>query len=109
MKGTNLVVALESRLDNIVFRMGFAPNRKAARQLVLHGHVEVNGGKVDVASYVVKPGQEVRIAEASRDMLAVRASLEFAARGQPVSWIQVNAEKASGKVTERPTREATTE
>jgi small subunit ribosomal protein S4 len=106
VKGTNLVVALESRLDNIVYRMGFAPNRKAARQLVLHGHVEVNGGKVDVASYVVKPGQEVRITEASRDMVAVRASLEFASRGQPVSWIQVNAEKASGKVTERPTRES---
>ena len=106
VKGTNLVVALETRLDNIVYRMGFAPNRKAARQLVLHGHVEVNGGKVDVASYIVKPGMEVRITEASRDNVAVRASLEFASRGQPVSWIQVNAEKASGKVTERPTREA---
>jgi small subunit ribosomal protein S4 len=106
VKGTNLLVALETRLDNIVFRMGFAASRKAARQLVLHGHVEVNGGKVDVASYVVKPGQEVRVAQASREMVSVRAALEFATRGQPVSWIQVDAQKASGKVTERPTRDA---
>ncbi len=106
VKGTNLLVALESRLDNIVFRMGFAASRKAARQLVLHGHVEVNGGKVDVASYVVKPGQEVRVAQASREMVSVRAALEFASRGQPVSWIQVDPQKVSGKVTERPTRDA---
>jgi small subunit ribosomal protein S4 len=106
VKGTNLLVALETRLDNIVFRMGFAASRKAARQLVLHGHVEVNGGKVDVASYVVKPGQEVRVAQASREMVSVRAALEFATRGQPVSWIQVDAQKASGRVTERPTRDA---
>jgi small subunit ribosomal protein S4 len=106
VKGTNLLVALESRLDNIVFRMGFAASRKAARQLVLHGHVEVNGGKVDVPSYVVKPGQEVRVAQASREMVSVRQALEFATRGQPVSWIQVDAQKATGKVTERPTRDA---
>jgi small subunit ribosomal protein S4 len=106
VKGTNLLVALESRLDNIVFRMGFAASRKAARQLVLHGHVEVNGAKVDVASYVVKPGQEVRVAQASREMVSVRLALEFATRGQPVSWIQVDAQKAAGRVTERPTREA---
>jgi small subunit ribosomal protein S4 len=106
VKGTNLLVALESRLDNVVFRMGFAASRKGARQLVLHGHVEVNGGKVDVASYVVKPGQEVRVAQASRDLVSVRAALEFASRGQPVSWIQVDAQKVAGRITERPTRDA---
>jgi small subunit ribosomal protein S4 len=106
VKGTNLLVALESRLDNIVFRMGFAASRKGARQLVLHGHVEVNGGKVDVASYVVKPGQEVRVAQASRELVSVRSALEFATRGQPVSWIQVDAQKVAGKVTQRPTRDA---
>src|SRR5512143_2238272 len=58
VKGTNLVVALESRLDNVVYRMGFAASRKAARQLVRHGHVEVAGQKVDVPSYAVRPGQE---------------------------------------------------
>jgi small subunit ribosomal protein S4 len=86
--------------------MGFAASRKAARQLVRHGHVEVRGHKVDVPSYVVRPGEEVRLTAASRELTAVKASQEFASRGQPVSWIQVDAEKAAGKVTERPTRDA---
>jgi len=106
VKGTNLLIALESRLDNIVFRMGFAASRKAARQLVRHGHVEVKGHKVDVPSYLVRPGEEVRLTPATRELTAVKAAQEFATRGQPVSWIQVDAEKASGKVTERPTRDA---
>jgi small subunit ribosomal protein S4 len=106
VKGTNLLVALESRLDNIVFRMGFAASRKAARQFVLHGHVEVNGAKVDVPSYTVKPGQEVRVTQASRELVAVKLAQEFAQRGQPVSWIQVDQQKATGRVTERPTRDA---
>ncbi len=106
VKGTNLLVALESRLDNIVFRMGFAASRKAARQLVRHGHVEVNGRKVDVPSFVVRPGQEIRLTAATRELTAVKASQEFAARGQPVSWIQVDAQKAAGRVTERPNRDA---
>ena len=106
VKGTNLLVALESRLDNIVFRMGFAASRKAARQLVRHGHVEVNGGRVDVPSFHVKPGHEVRVAAASRDQVSVRAAQEFATRGQPVAWIQVDAEKAAGRMLERPTRDA---
>ncbi|HXW96564.1 MAG TPA: 30S ribosomal protein S4 [Gemmatimonadales bacterium] len=106
VKGTNLLIALESRLDNIVFRMGFAASRKAARQLVRHGHVEVKGHKVDVPSYLVRPGEEVRLTPATRELTAVKAAQEFATRGQPVSWIQVDAEKASGKVTQRPTRDA---
>lgn len=106
VKGTNLVIALESRLDNIVFRMGFAASRKSARQLVRHGHVQVNGGKVDVPSFVVRPGQEIRVAPASREMVTVKAAQEFATRGQTLSWIQVDAEKAAGRVTERPTRDA---
>src|SRR5574341_81605 len=58
--GENLLVALESRLDNVVFRMGFAPSRKAARQLVRHRHIEVNGRPVDIPSFQVRPGAEVR-------------------------------------------------
>ena len=106
VKGTNLVIALESRLDNIVFRMGFAASRKSARQLVRHGHVQVNGGKVDVPSFVVRPGHEVRVAPASREMIAVKLAQEFATRGTTMSWLSVDAEKASGRVTERPTRDA---
>ena len=106
VKGTNLLVALESRLDNIVYRMGFASSRKAARQLVRHGHIEVNAGKVDIPSYRVMPGQEVRVAPASREMTAVKLARESAARGAPVSWISVDGEKSAGRVLERPTREA---
>ena len=106
VKGTNLLVALESRLDNIVHRMGFASSRKAARQLIAHGHIEVNGGRVDIPAYRVVPGEEVRVAPSSREIVPVRMAQESAARGQPVSWISVDNEKAAGRVTERPTREA---
>ncbi|HET7791346.1 MAG TPA: 30S ribosomal protein S4 [Gemmatimonadales bacterium] len=104
--GEALLVALESRLDNLVYRMGFAVSRRQARQLVRHRHIQVNGRTVDVSSYRVRPGDEVRVAEASREMVQIRAALEQFTRGQPVSWIQVDTEKATGKMTERPTREA---
>ena len=106
MTGTNLLVALETRLDNVVYRMGFAASRKAARQLVRHGHMEINGRCVDIPSYQVKPGEEVRIAKGSRELDVVAASLELASRGQPVSWIAVDREAKVGRVTERPTRDA---
>ena len=103
--GTNLLVALETRLDNVVHRMGFAPSRKAARQLVRHRHIEVNGRAVNVPSFSVRPTDEVRLAERSREMVAVRASLEGLARATPVSWITVDTDKAAGKLTELPTRD----
>ncbi|HET7025158.1 MAG TPA: 30S ribosomal protein S4 [Gemmatimonadales bacterium] len=106
VKGTNLLIALESRLDNIVYRMGFAPSRRAARQLVRHGHVEVNGRRLDIPSYPVLVGQEIRVAPASRELTVVLASLERAARGQIPSWMSVDTNKAVGRVLERPAREA---
>jgi small subunit ribosomal protein S4 len=106
VKGTNLLVALETRLDNIVYRLGFAASRKDARQLVRHGHIEVNGRRVDIPSYHVEPGQEVRVAPASRELLRVKVAQDFAARGQPVSWLTVDGEKAAGRLLERPTRDA---
>ena len=106
VKGTNLLIALESRLDNIVYRMGFAPSRRAARQLVRHGHVEVNGRRVDIPSFKVLVGQEIRVAPASRELTVVLASLERAARGQVPSWMSVDTAKAVGRVLERPAREA---
>ena len=105
-KGTNLLVALESRLDNIVHRMGFASSRKAARQLIAHGHVEVNGHRVDIPAYRVASGEEVRVAPASRELVAVKLAQELAGRGQPVAWLSVDGDKAAGRITERPTREA---
>ena len=104
--GHNLLIALESRLDNVVYRMGFAPSRKAARQLVRHGHVEVGSRGVNIPSYQVKPGEEVRLAKGSRDLDVVAASLELAAKGQPVSWIAVDRDTKVGRITERPTRDA---
>ena len=105
VKGTNLLVALETRLDNVVYRMGFAASRKAARQLICHGHVEINGHRVDIASYRVEPGEEVRVAPSSRELVAVKLAQESAARGAPVSWLSVDREKAAGRLVERPTRD----
>jgi small subunit ribosomal protein S4 len=103
--GENLLIALESRLDNIVYRMGFQPSRKAARQLVVHGHVEVNGHRVDVPSYRCYPGDEVRVSAKSKDLDVVAASIELASKGQPVSWLAVDRDARTGKITERPTRD----
>jgi small subunit ribosomal protein S4 len=103
--GENLLIALESRLDNVVYRMGFAPSRKAARQLVRHRHIELNGRITDVPSVGVSPGDEVRVAALSRELDIIAASLEMAARGQPVPWIAVDREARTGRITERPTRD----
>jgi small subunit ribosomal protein S4 len=103
--GSNLIVALESRLDSVGHRMGFAVSRKAARQLVRHRHIEVNGRTVDIPSYRVQPNDEVRVAEKSRELTVVRASLDALSRATPVSWITVDTDKAVGKITEAPTRE----
>ena len=106
MKGTNLLVALETRLDNVVYRMGFAASRRAARQLVRHGHIEVNGKRVDIPSFRVLPGHEVRVRPADREMVAVMAAQEQASRGATVGWLSVDAEKAAGRLLELPTRDA---
>ncbi len=104
--GENLLIALESRLDNVVYRMGLAPSRKAARQLVRHRHVEVNGRPVDVPSYQLRPGDEIRVAKASRELDVIAVSLELASKGQPVSWVAVDRGAMTGKLVERPTRDA---
>ena len=104
--GEALLVALESRLDNLTYRMGFGASRRDARQLVRHRHIQVNGETVDVPSYRVRVGDEVRVAAASRELTRVRMALEQFARTQPPAWIAVDTEKATGRMTERPTREA---
>ena len=85
--GHNLLAALESRLDNVVYRMGFAGSRKAARQLVRHRHVEVNQKAVDIPSYLVQPGQEIRVRMKSREQASVMAAMDQSSRGAPLSWI----------------------
>ena len=102
--GHNLLAALESRLDNMVYRMCFAPSRKAARQLVRHRHVEVNAKNVDIPSYVVKPGEEIRVRQKSREMEAIQVAMDQASRGAPLSWLAVDRESFSGRMLERPQR-----
>jgi len=103
--GEALLVALETRLDNIVYRMGFATSRRQARQLVRHRHVHVNSRVVDVPSYRIRTGDEVKLGDASRELVPVRLALEHFARTQPVTWIQVDTDKAVGRMVERPTRD----
>lgn len=103
--GENLLIALETRLDSVVHRMGFASSRKAARQLICHRHIEVNGRRVNIPSYRLRSEDEVQVAGSSRDLAVVHASLKALSRAAPVSWISVDSEKAVGKITEWPTRE----
>lgn len=103
--GENLLVLLERRLDNVVYRMGFASSRREARQLVRHGHVVVNGRKVDIPSFLVVPGATVSVREASRSLLPVQKALEgLESRGAP-SWLDVDKAHCSGRVRELPTKE----
>ena len=83
--GHNLLAALESRLDNIVYRMGFASSRKAARQLIRHRHVEVNQKNVDVPSYLVRPGEEIRVRMKSREQASILMAMDQSSRGAPLS------------------------
>jgi small subunit ribosomal protein S4 len=103
--GHNLLAALESRLDNMVYRMGFASSRKAARQLIRHRHVEVNQKSVDIPSYLVKPGQEIRVRMKSREQASILTAMDQSSRGAPLSWIAVDRDTFSGRMLERPARE----
>lgn len=103
--GENLLQMLECRLDNIVYRMGFSPSRRAARQLVRHGHFLVNGRRVNVPSYLVKVGDEVALKEQSRQNALIQETLSGYARKELPAWIQMEWEQFKGKVLNLPTRE----
>jgi small subunit ribosomal protein S4 len=102
--GHNLLAALESRLDNVVYRMGFAASRKAARQLIRHRHIEVDGKSVDIPSFQVRPGDAVRLRQKSREVVAVQSAMDQASRGAPLSWLAVDRDSYTGRMLERPTR-----
>ena len=102
--GENLLVGLETRLDNIVYRMGFASSRKEARQLVRHRHIEVNSRLVDVPSYQVEPGDEIRVTPKSKDILPVQVALESKTRPTKVGWLAVDEGSRTGRMVERPGR-----
>ena len=94
--GENLLQILETRLDNLVYRMGFAPSRKSARQLILHGHVTVNGRKVNIPSFLVKPNDEIGIKEKSRTMNLIQEALESATESSQFEWFSVDKDKFTG-------------
>jgi small subunit ribosomal protein S4 len=102
MAGVNFLVLLESRLDNLVYRMGFARTRKAARQLVNHGHIEVNGKKVDIPSALIKPGSVIAVRENARNMKAVAESLESNIAAP--AFVTVDKEAKKGTYTRTPER-----
>ncbi len=102
--GENLIVALESRLDNVVFRMGLAASRRQARQLVRHRHVEVNGAVVDVPSYRLSVGDTVALRASSRDLETVEVSLKARTRPQLLDWLALDEDKRVGRVLRAPNR-----
>lgn len=103
--GENLLSQLERRLDNVVVRLGFASTHNQARQLVRHGHVLVNGKKVNIPSFQVTVGQEIGVKEKMKKNVQVAASMDLAgSRGMP-HWLEVNAEAATGRVLSLPKRE----
>ena len=103
--GTNLLQILETRLDNVVYRLGFGASRAQARQIVTHGNIEVNGRKVNIASYLVKPGDVVAIREIRKDNPVVKANLENGVARPVPEWLELDAVKLSGKVVRLVNRE----
>ena len=102
--GENLLVLLECRMDNIVYRLGFAPSRKAARQLILHRHFSVNDKIVDIPSYQLKPGNIVRVREQSRNLELIHSALKDAGKGFDLPWLRLDKAKMEGELLERPKR-----
>ena len=103
--GSNLMTILESRLDNVVFRMGFARTRREARQIVLHKFVLVNGKQINVPSYLVKAGDTIEIKEAAKNIQRFKDITEITAGRLVPEWIDVNKDNLQGTVKELPSRE----
>lgn len=106
--GVNLLVLLERRLDNVVYRLGFASSRREARQLVNHGHIQVNGRVVDIPSYLVKVGDVIEVKEKSREIERVKMALEAVARRGVPSWLELDKDHFRGVVKAMPVREELT-
>lgn len=103
--GHNLLAILEQRLDNVVYRLGFAPSRAAARQMVMHGHVQVDGRRVDIPSFQTKAGQSIDLSDRAKNNELVKTSVDTAqGRGIP-KWLTLDANAFKGQVISTPTRE----
>ena len=103
--GDNMLSLLERRLDNVAFRLGFGNSRAMARQLVTHGHILVDGKKVDIPSYLVKPGQVISVRSKSRDMQHLKELREQGWKNTIPKWLELDAENLSGKVMALPQRD----
>ncbi|MBD3218731.1 MAG: 30S ribosomal protein S4 [candidate division Zixibacteria bacterium] len=103
--GENLLVFLETRLDNIVYRLGFAPSRKSARQLIRHRHFMVNGRIVDVPSYLLRSGDVVKVKEKSKGLDIIHMALRESDRAVDLPWLRLNKANLEGELLERPKRE----
>ncbi len=103
--GANLLQLLETRLDNVVYRLGFAPSRKAARQLVGHRHFSVNDKTVDIPSYQVRPNDIIQVREKSRQMDVIHMALKDADRSADLPWLRLNKAALNGELVELPKRE----
>ena len=103
--GTNLLILLERRLDNVVYRMGMAASRKEARQLVLHAHFTLNGKKVSIPSILVKAGDVIAVKETSKESAKIKALIEGLATVATPKWLELNAQDAAAKVVALPARD----
>lgn len=103
--GDNLMSLLETRVDNVVFRLGFARTRKEARQTVRHGHITVNGNRVDIPSYRVKAGDVVAVAPKYKDLLPIKQALISSESVAVPGWLEVDIEKLQGQVLQTPNRD----
>jgi small subunit ribosomal protein S4 len=102
--GELLIQQLERRLDNVAYRLGFAISRRQARQIVRHGHIQVNGRKVNIPSYQVNAGDEIALRDAAKKMVIVEQATQYAAANPVPAWLEVNYENLSGRVLSLPKR-----
>ena len=103
--GELLLQQLERRLDNVVFRMGLGTSRRQARQVVRHGHINVNGRKVDIPSFQVKAGDEIAVRESAKQLPVIVAAVDYTSHQPAPAWLEVNRETLSGRVLALPKRE----
>jgi small subunit ribosomal protein S4 len=107
--GENLLGSLERRLDNVIFRMGLGASRSQARQIVRHGHIEINGKKVNIPSYVVRPGEEITVRESSKQNPTILSSRDATAHAPAPSWMDVDRENLKGRIISTPRRDELTQ
>ncbi len=106
--GANLLINLECRLDNVVRQLGYAESILQARQRVLHGHIKVNGKRMNIPSYIVKEADEVTVNEKSKDIEKIKESLEKSGKTEPPEWIERDSSVLKGKIKRKPSREEIT-